>query len=100
MSNLRCAALDCRYNNEEKCYAGGIRIDGKNATTTCNTHCISFEPKTHTSMENSLNATNIVSTASVECRACKCHYNKSGLCSANLVKINSSNESCDTFSCH
>ncbi len=100
MSNLKCAAEDCRYNNKGDCYAGGIIIDGKNATTTCNTSCISFEPKTRASMENALNATNIVGTLNIECRAVKCQYNKSQKCNANLVKINSSNESCETFSCH
>lgn len=100
MSNLKCAAENCTYNSNGDCYAGGIRIDGKNATTTCNTRCISFEPKTKSSMKNALNATNIVSTSNIECKAVKCRFNKSELCNANFVKINAHNESCETFSCN
>lgn len=100
MSNLKCAAKNCRYNVNRDCYAGGIRVDGENATTTCNTWCASFEAKTQSSMENSLNATDIVSTQNIECKAVKCHYNKAQLCSANLVEINASNTSCETFKCH
>ena len=100
MSNLKCDAMNCKYNGSGDCYASGILIDGKNATTTHNTRCISFEPKTKSSLENVLNATDIVSTLNIECRAVKCHYNHSQKCTANFVKINNSDESCETFSCH
>lgn len=99
MSNLKCAAENCTYNSNGDCYAGGIRIDGKMQLQLV--ILVAYHLSQNKIInENVLNATNIVSTLNIECKAVKCRFNKSELCDANFVKINAHNESCETFSCN
>ena len=42
-SNIRCQALECKYNQEHKCYAGKISVAGPDATRVEQTECATFK---------------------------------------------------------
>ncbi len=43
MSNVKCHAIECRYNDSCKCEAGKISVGGNNACHSEETECASFE---------------------------------------------------------
>lgn len=95
---LNCSANNCVYNNSGICYAGNIKVDGINATTTSNTTCSTFQEKDSNSMTSStINA--FTTSSDIACSANKCNYNSAGTCTAPSVQINFNNVSCDTFIC-
>nr|UWI48973.1 DUF1540 domain-containing protein [Clostridioides difficile] len=96
-NNLNCDATNCAYNTSGCCYAGSIKVDGMQATTTGNTYCASFEDKYTSGITSRSNDTNQVDTDNIHCEAVKCKYNKNELCKAEKVHINSGNASCETF---
>ncbi|WP_042275455.1 DUF1540 domain-containing protein [[Clostridium] dakarense] len=97
-SNLNCSATSCAYNNGGGCFAGGINVDGRQATTTGNTTCASYIDKASAGFTNSSNAYDSVGTRDIRCKATNCKYNVDEACKAEQVHINNDkNASCETF---
>lgn len=96
-NNLNCDATNCAYNTSGSCYAGNIKVDGMQATTTGNTYCASFEDKYTSGITSRSNDCNCVDTDNIHCEAVKCKHNQNELCKAEKVHINSGNASCETF---
>lgn len=44
-SNIDCKAVECMYNNECKCHAGKISVEGSNACQCEETECATFQYK-------------------------------------------------------
>lgn len=40
--NIRCSALNCRYNSNQMCTANDVKIDGTRAITSSKTCCDTF----------------------------------------------------------
>ena len=99
MANLKCAAQSCAYNTAGDCYAGGINVNGKQATTTSNTCCASYQDKSAGGFTNCSDQCNCVSTQNINCKACNCKHNENECCKADQVQINNENASCETFCC-
>ncbi len=43
LSNVKCQAVECQYNEECSCHAGKISVGGNDACRTEETECASFE---------------------------------------------------------
>ena len=41
-SNIHCKAEECKFNNQCKCHAGKINVEGRNACSTNETECATF----------------------------------------------------------
>lgn len=41
-SDIDCQAVGCQYNNNCKCHAGKISVEGSQATTNSQTECATF----------------------------------------------------------
>lgn len=41
-SNIDCKATECKYNNQCKCHAGKISVEGGDANTAEETECATF----------------------------------------------------------
>ena len=95
--NLNCAATNCVYNSSQLCYAGNIKVDGRQAMSTDGTYCASFEDREKSGMTNSADSSKQVCPNDIHCEATKCKYNESELYKAENVHINANNASCETF---
>lgn len=95
--NLNCSATSCVYNSSQLCYAGNIKVDGRQANSTGETYCASFEDRGHSGMTNSVDNGKQVCPNDIHCEATKCKYNEQELCKAENVHINANNASCETF---
>ena len=42
-SNIKCQAVECKYNDSYKCYAGKISVTGTDAKKTEETECATFK---------------------------------------------------------
>lgn len=96
-TNLSCSATNCVYNTSRECYAGGIRVDGRQATTTSNTNCSTFKDKTICGFTNSASDCDCVRISNIDCKAHNCKYNENESCKAPSIKINADDASCETF---
>lgn len=96
---LNCSADNCVYNNYGICYAGNIKIDGENASTTTGTTCATFSQKNNSSNLSNNTSNSFTTSSDIDCKARKCNYNSCGTCTASNVQINFNNASCDTFVC-
>ena len=94
--NLKCNAEDCAYNHSLECKAGGIKVGGRQATSTSETVCASYVNRANNGFTNAID-NGYASTSDIKCEAENCKYNENLLCKAESVKINSSDSSCDTF---
>lgn len=98
-NNLNCSASNCAFNNSGACYAGGINVSGRQATTTSNTTCASFQDKATAGFTNCSTDCDCVGTEDIKCSACNCKHNANECCKASNVQINAQNASCETFCC-
>lgn len=96
-TNLNCSASSCAYNNLGECFAGGINVDGRHATTTSHTFCASYVDKANAGFTNVSDKSKSVGTNDIICQALECKYNENKDCHANHVHINAGNVSCETF---
>lgn len=92
---LNCSAENCIYNTSGICYAGGILVQGSNASTTDGTSCATFNDNPNDLMNCTSNS--FTTSSDIDCKAEKCKYNSIGTCTAPRVQINFDNASCDTF---
>ena len=103
MTQLKCSAQTCMYNENHYCSKGDIMVEGKNASDSTGTYCASFKERTDA------NATNSVGHPSknieVDCQAVKCVYNKECKCTAKEIGIagshacTSDDTECASFEC-
>ena len=42
-SGIDCSAHECKYNTDNKCYAGKINVTGSNASRSDETACATFK---------------------------------------------------------
>lgn len=98
-NNLACSAYNCAFNNRSYCYAGGINIRGRHATTTSNTTCASFQDKETCGFASCSTDCDCVGTEDIKCGASNCKHNDNENCRASSVQINAQNASCETFHC-
>ena len=41
-AGIECSACECKYNTDNKCYAGKISVTGKQAHSSAETACATF----------------------------------------------------------
>ena len=98
MSNpISCSATSCTYNNSGGCFASGIQVTGTRATTTCETNCGTYQDKASSSFTNSAHECDCTKVNSILCEAKNCKYNDNKACTAQDVRINENDASCETF---
>ncbi|TGY96528.1 DUF1540 domain-containing protein [Petralouisia muris] len=103
MTQLKCSARNCMYNDEQLCSKGDITIGGHDASKSNETCCESFRERTG-SMTNSVGHAS--KEVSVKCQATNCDFNDNCRCSANEIGIAGSNAcscgetECASFDCH
>ncbi len=85
MTQLKCSAQTCMYNEDQYCCKGDIMVEGKNAKEPSGTCCASFRERTEGSMRNAIShpSRNI----EVDCEAKDCVYNDSCKCTAESINI-------------
>ena len=53
---LNCSADNCVYNNSGICYAGSIKVNGVDASTTTGTTCATYTPKNNENSRTTIQA--------------------------------------------
>lgn len=100
MTELKCKAENCSYNDHELCKKGDIHVGGKHACVSNETNCDSFTEKCNCEFSESLTPD---AKATIACEAEKCTYNKNEKCTAGHVDIQGKNAdipsetTCGTF---
>ena len=107
MTNLKCSATTCAYNENNLCSRGEINVMGSDAKQADETRCGSFVERGKNVVHNSYS--NSTSSApreiKIDCKAHNCNYNHDCRCTAASVGIAGSGASecndtrCSTFSC-
>lgn len=106
MTNLKCSAITCAYNENNFCSRGEINVMGSDAKNPEETRCGSFVERGKNVVHNSYsNSTSAPSEIKIECQAHNCNYNHDRKCTAASVGIAGSDASdchdtrCSTFYC-
>lgn len=103
MTQLKCSAQTCMYNEDHYCCKGDVMVEGKNATDSTGTCCSSFRERTDASATNTVGhpSRNIA----VDCKAEKCAFNEECKCTAREISITgshactSTDTECASFEC-
>lgn len=85
MTELKCTAAHCAYNNDCCCCKGEIHVQGSTADTRESTCCGSFDDRTRNCGCNAADMPE--RKLKVSCDATNCIYNKERMCSANHIDI-------------
>lgn len=85
MADLKCAAKNCTYNEENYCCKGDIMVGGKHADCSDSTCCESFRERGCDCFTSSLSHPS--KSISIDCEADKCIYNSNYKCVADHVDI-------------
>lgn len=94
--DLKCNATNCAHNENHECMAGQILVVGSEANSTEDTYCGTFVDKEESGFTNVEN-NGYTSPQNIKCEAYKCKYNENLNCTADYVKINEDDASCETF---
>ena len=94
--NLNCFATNCAHNEYCECKAGAIRVGGREAVSTGDTFCSSFIDKSMGGFTNSVD-NGLTTPQNIKCEAKNCKYNDNKACTAQDVRINENDASCETF---
>ncbi|MDZ4910828.1 DUF1540 domain-containing protein [Clostridium perfringens] len=94
--NLKCNATNCVHNESSECRAGAINVAGREAITTSETGCSSFVDRSNSGFTNSADRGS-TKPQNIKCEASNCKYNENLLCTADDVRINANDASCETF---
>ncbi len=89
MTELKCLAKTCAYNESERCCKGDIMVGGMKACSCGDTCCESFREGREGSARNALEHPSRM--ISIDCEAVKCVYNTNYKCHADHVDIKGSN---------
>lgn len=88
MSYISCSVSSCANNKSGTCYAAGLNIGGKGATSECETCCGSYLNSAVYS--NLANFTSMRGEANyILCSANTCKHNSGGACSLNSIEVGS-----------
>ena len=91
MSYISCSVSSCANNKSGTCYAAGLNIGGKGATSECDTCCGSYLNSAVYS--NLANFTSLRGAADkILCSANTCKYNSDGACNLDSIEIGSSTD--------
>lgn len=103
MTQLKCSAQTCMYNEDHYCCKGDIMVEGRDAMEPSATCCGSFRERTG---ENTTNAMEHPSRMiDVDCEAEKCVFNDDCKCTAQEIGIagshacNCQDTECASFEC-
>lgn len=94
--NLKCNATNCVHNESHECRAGAINVAGREAVTTSETGCSTFVDEANGGFTNSADG-GYTKPQNIKCEARNCKYNENLLCTADDVRINANDASCETF---
>ena len=99
---LKCNSTDCIFNDQGGgCFASNISVTGRNAKTTSETNCATYQSKSDQNTEFANDFMEMgkreVKNNNIICDALNCAYNKNTSCMASNVQINSGDASCETF---
>ncbi len=104
MTQLKCSASNCMYNDNPLCSQGDITIGGRDAAKPNETCCESFRERTGSMMNAVVGSPS--KEVSVRCQATNCGFNEDCKCSAKEIGIAGSNActcgetECASFDCH
>ncbi|MDO4291789.1 MAG: DUF1540 domain-containing protein [Eubacteriales bacterium] len=85
MTELKCDAVSCTYNNDDCCCRGDILVGGSRACSIGDTCCESFREQREGSARN--RAEQPSPRISIDCEAVRCLYNTNYKCQAEHVDI-------------
>lgn len=97
MAILNCTVGNCHYNKNNLCSLDSIHVEGSEATVAAATACGSFKERTNDSYSNMAGCCPS-KTASIDCGAVHCTYNKECKCHAGQIHVSGPNahQSADT----
>lgn len=103
MTQLKCSAQTCMYNEDRYCCKGEILVEGRDAKESGSTYCASFRERGEGRMSNSM--VHPTKNVDVDCEAVSCVFNEGCKCSANEIGIGGSHAcqcqdtECASFQC-
>lgn len=101
MTDLRCEAVNCVYNEKCLCHRQEINVGNSKACTKAETCCESYS--NDDSAKNACVSKKPEGKLVIKCEAVKCVYNDNNYCSAECVDIGnmsaetSKETKCETF---
>lgn len=103
MTQLKCSAQTCMYNQDQYCCKGDIMVEGRDAKEASGTCCASFRERMEGSARNAMEhpSRNI----DVDCEATQCVHNEDCKCAAKSISIagshacNCRDTECAEFEC-
>ncbi len=103
MTQLKCSAQTCMYNEDRYCSKGDIMVEGRDAKDPSGTCCASFRERNENTARNSMEhpSRNI----EVDCEAEHCVFNEECKCTAREIGIagshaaQSEDTECASFEC-
>lgn len=105
MPDLRCTVQTCVHNQKFLCDLDSIEVGGRDARTTSETCCDSFQERTGDSYSNSSMTGQASDLTKIDCKATECMYNEHYACHAGKISVEGSNAcdcdgtECATFTC-
>lgn len=87
MRTLKCEALDCAYNNEERCSADTILVSIASDETFCDTYTKNDSFVDSAAFADTEFGEEPFKSPRIKCNVTQCVYNKSFRCHANKVQI-------------
>lgn len=89
MTDLKCKAENCSFNDHEVCKKGDIHVSGKHACDCSETNCASFtEDRAYEFAESLCPEPGKIA---IDCEVENCTYNQTRKCSASHVDIQGKN---------
>lgn len=104
MTNLKCSATTCYYNQDRLCARGSIDVTGEEAKHSEETSCASFKERGSDGLSNSC-AKCGCNEIQIDCSAHHCTYNEDCRCTASSITVDGPDAhsvketKCDTFRC-
>ena len=108
MPELKCTVQTCTHNHQFLCDLDQIQVGGDAAKTAGETCCDSFQERkegSYMNMAEDISAKKPSDTASIDCKAEECKYNKDCDCHAGKISVEGSTAchcsgtECATFCC-
>ena len=100
MTNLRCSATTCLYNENQLCSKGEINVMGESATSADETSCGSFRERGSGAMNSFTNGCGC-DTIQIDCKAHNCTYNNHCKCTAASIDVDGSDaKACSETKCN
>ena len=98
MTQLKCSAQTCMYNEDQCCCKGDIMVEGRDAKEPSATCCASFRERTGDTARNAMEHPS--HNIDVDCEAVTCIHNDDCKCAAKSITIAGSHAChCDDTEC-